>query len=136
MSRFVSTSTAGTGRAYMIAAIATDTERAGTVVAMDITIKAASTIAVAETIAMVATRASNGRDAAKAACRPLTPGNRQAQSAPIQQTRPAMAGALPDIAASYPREGDHSMSSSRISSKPAERGSRALCDYASRAIGA
>jgi hypothetical protein len=76
----------------MIAAIATDTERAGTVVAMDIMIKAASTIAVAETIAMVATRASNGRDAAKAACWP----SREEPSTDLIE--PAMAGTLPDIA--------------------------------------
>jgi hypothetical protein len=64
----------------MIAAIVTDTERAGTVVATVITIKAASTIAIAAANAMVATRASNGRDAAKAACRPLMPGEEQAQT--------------------------------------------------------
>jgi hypothetical protein len=92
----------------MIAAIATDTERAGTVVAMDIMIKAASTIAVAETIAMVATRASNGRDAAKAACWP----SREEPSTDLIE--PAMAGTLPDIADTIiknrgrtPSRGDH-----------------------------
>jgi hypothetical protein len=90
----------------MIAAIATDTERAGTVGATDIMIKTASTIAVAETIAMVATRASNGRDAAKAVCR----ASDAREELRIDHTGSAMAGTLPDIAASFSR---------RIESDPA-----------------
>jgi hypothetical protein len=66
----------------MIAAIATDTDRAGMVVATDITLKAASMIAGAAANTMVATRA-NGRDAAKAACRLLMPGKNQAKTTGI-----------------------------------------------------
>src|SRR5437870_5434251 len=106
MSRFVSTSTAGTGRACMIAAIATDTERAGTVAATDITLKAASMIAGAAANTMVATRASNGRDAAKTACRPLLPGKNQAQTQRICDGR-----YLTGIATSYSRERDQIISS-------------------------
>ena len=62
------------GRACMIAAIATDADMAGTGVATGITIKAAL-IAGAAVNAMVATRASSGRDAAKGRLRrPLMPG--------------------------------------------------------------
>jgi hypothetical protein len=56
---------AGTGRAYMNAAIATDAERAGTVVATDITTKVASMIGVAAAITMVATSLSKGSGADK-----------------------------------------------------------------------
>jgi len=49
----------------MIAAIATDTDRAGTVVATDITLKAASMIAGAAAITMVATIPPKGEGADK-----------------------------------------------------------------------
>ena len=56
---------AGTGQACMNAAIATGAERAGTVVATDITTKVALMIAVAAAITMVATSLSKGSGADK-----------------------------------------------------------------------
>jgi hypothetical protein len=76
------------GPACMIAAIATDTDWAGTVVATDITIKAASMIAGAAAITMVATMPPTGGAAAKA---------RLPASDATDHTGSAMAGTLPDI---------------------------------------